>query len=552
MSEIDRTADPRWDVIVVGAGFAGLYALHRLRQQGFRVRVLEAADGLGGTWYWNRYPGARCDIQSLVYCYTFDEQLHREWPWSERYATQPEILRYLNFVADRLDLRKDISFRTFVSRAVFNDGTLSWTLTTREGETVGARYVLMATGALSVSRMPGVEGLQSFKGDWYHTGRWPDRLTSFVDKRVGIIGTGSSGVQVIPLIAEEARHLTVFQRTAAFVAPARNAAVSAADVDHLYRNFAAYRTALQNGTVSGVGDVARHVPLHSDKPKLKDLEPKEREARLQAGWETGGLAMNILFSDVLSDPHSNSVVAEFYRARIRDTVKDPHVAQRLTPKGYPYLSKRVSVGTNYYETFNRDNVTLVDVEHAPIEAFTANGLRTAEREYEFDAIILATGFDALTGALAAIDILGTDGERLRRIWAQEGPQAYLGISIAGFPNLFMVNGPGSPGILGNVVVAIEQHVDWITELLIHARREGFACIAADAAAQREWARHVNEAAFETLLVKGKNWWMKERTTPRREKVFVPYVRGLGPYVQICDRVVSEGYRGFHLTLPASS
>jgi cyclohexanone monooxygenase len=535
------------DVIVVGAGFAGLYALHRLRSQGFRTKVFEAGESVGGTWYWNRYPGARCDIQSLVYCYTFDEQLHREWSWTERYATQPEILRYLNFVADRLDLRHDIVFNSPISRAAFDKKSERWTLVASNGRSASATYLVMATGALSAKRLPGIDGLESFKGECYHTSEWPHERVSFAGKRVGIIGTGSSGVQAIPLIAAEVEHLTVFQRTPPYVAPARNTPMATEEVDKLYANFSAYRARLTKGEISGTGDLIISDHLAPPKPRAMDVPPAEREALMQARWSVGGLSIVATFADVMKDVDANSVVGDFFRTRIREIVKDPHTAELLIPKNYPWGAKRVCVGTNYYETFNRENVSLVDVQSARIEAFTPNGLRTIEREYQLDMIILATGFDALTGALTRIDIRGRDGQSLREVWLEEGPQAYLGINVARFPNLFIVNGPGSPGILGNVVVGIEQHVDWMVDLLVLARRQKLHCIEACAEAQQKWFDHVNETASQTLFSKGRNWWTKDNPKQGQSPVFAAYIGGLRAYREICDRIAIEGYTGFQFS-----
>jgi cyclohexanone monooxygenase len=534
-----------YDVIVVGAGFAGLYALHKLRRAGFSAVIFEAAPDVGGTWYWNCYPGARCDIQSLVYCYTFDEQMHQEWKWSERCATRSEILKYLNFVADRLTLRQDIRFGNRVTRAVFDQAN-SWSVTTDQGILVSARYVIMATGALSASRIPGVPGLEDFGGRWYHTGEWPQEGIELSGQRVGIIGTGSSAVQAIPIVAEQARELIVFQRTPAFVAPARNTQNTVTEETAFRANFEVHRHRLRRGEVIGAADFIISDHLMPTRARARDLAPAERRALLQLRWDVGGLSIGRAFADTMVDTEANRVVGDFFREKIREIVKDPRTAELLTPTDYPWGSKRVCLGSNYYETFNRENVTIVDVKDHPIEAFTVRGLRTAEREYSLDTIVLATGFDALTGALTRIEIRGRHDRRLDEVWEDTGPHAFLGLAIAGFPNLFAVNGPGSPGILGNVVVGIEQHVDWIIELLGYARARHLQVIEADPVAEMSWQQHVEEAANSTLFVKGKSWWMKN-SGRAGGPVFIPYVRSIGEYRDVCEQIALDDYRGFHLS-----
>jgi cyclohexanone monooxygenase len=529
------------DVIVVGAGFAGLFALHRLRQQGFRVKVFEAAEAVGGTWYWNRYPGARCDVQSLMYCYMFDERLHREWTWSERYATQPEILRYLNFVADRLHLRKDIAFNERIVRATFDQELDCWTVETDRGDEASANYVIMATGALSVGRLPSISGLESFRGQCYHTGTWPEGGVELAHRQVGVIGTGSSAVQAIPEIARVAGHLTVFQRTPAFVAPASNGPITALESERFNSNFASYRALRQRGEVQGSGDLIISDHLAPSRRRIVDVVPDERQAILEARWQVGGLSIVHAFADIMVDSEANRVIADFFRVKIHEAVKDPTIAETLTPKDYPFGSKRVCLGSNYFETFNRPNVTLVDTQASPIEAFTHTGLRTTERQYDFDVIVLATGFDALTGALSLMDIRGLNGKALVDAWA-EGPQSYLGLAVASFPNLFIVNGPGSPGILVNVVSSIEQHVEWMVDLLVYARDRRFTRIEADPTSQTEWTQKVAAAAAKTLFMKGKSWYMKN--VPGKPRIFMPYIDGLGVYSDICQEIASQSYPGF--------
>jgi cyclohexanone monooxygenase len=519
--------------------------LHRLRQLGLKTRVYETADGVGGTWYWNRYPGARCDAQSLVYSYTFDEAAREHWEWSERYATQPEILRYLNHIADRLDLRKDICFEARVASAEFDAAADRWTIRLETGESASARHLIMATGALSAGRLPDIPGLERFAGRRYHTGDWPHEGVDFAGQRVAVIGTGSSAVQAIPLIAQAARHLTVFQRTPAYTVPARNAPITEAERRQFAENRARYRQRLKRGEVVGIGDVIVGEHLPPTMPSALALSKEDRTKVYRDRWQIGGGLIARSFADTLTNEEANAAMAEFFHARIREIVKDPEVARKLTPVDYPIGSKRICVGTDYYETFNRDNVTLIDVNANPIESITAAGIRTRERELEFDIIVFATGFDAMTGALSRVDIRGRDGLTLTGAWA-EGPRSYLGLMVAGFPNLFTLTGPGSPSVLGNVVMSIEQHVEWVSDLIEHMRRNGYDRVEADADAQRKWSDHVGEAAAQTLFVKGKSWYLGANV-PGKPRVFMPYVRGIGVYRDLCDEIAKDGYRGFHFT-----
>jgi cyclohexanone monooxygenase len=530
------------DVIVVGTGFAGLYALHLLRSRGWNAKAFEAADDVGGTWYWNRYPGARCDAQSLAYSFMFDEALHRDWRWSERYATQSEILSYLRFVADRLDLRRSIVFNTRIASATFDDDANRWTVQTESGERSSAPFLIMATGALSAGRIPDIPGLESFAGKSYHTSDWPHEGVNFTGKRVAVIGTGSSGVQAIPIIAEQASHLSVFQRTPGFVVPARNAETSAAERDLFNERFARYKHELAQGQVIGGGDILLADHLAPTPVSTVGMSAEERQALMDARWEVGGAAILYAFGDSMTNVEANDALADFVRSKIGALVKDLATAELLTPRGYPFGSKRLCVGTNYFETFNRENVALIDVSNTPITAFTREGLRIAETAYSFDIIVFATGFDAVTGALTSIDIRGSAGLHLRDAWAA-GPHSYLGTAIAGFPNLFTVTGPGSPSVIGNVVMNIEQHTEWLVDLLDHARAQGIARIEADAAAQRDWSAHVADVASATLFSKGKSWYLGANIAGK-PRVFLPYIGGLGRYRAICADIVADGYRGF--------
>jgi cation diffusion facilitator CzcD-associated flavoprotein CzcO len=450
------TESRKVDAVVVGAGIAGLYQLYKLRERGMSTRVFETGDGVGGTWYWNRYPGARCDVESLSYSYSFSPELEQEWNWTERYPTQPEILRYVNHVADRFDLRKDITFNTRVVSAVYDESTQRWRVDTDTGEIVDAQFLIMATGCLSRSKLPEIPGLDRFQGPTYHTGHWPHEGVDLTGMRVGIIGTGSSAVQSIPVIAEQTADLTVFQRTPAYSIAALNRPLEQSEIDSMKSDYRAWREAQRT---SGFG-----VPVELPTQSALEVSEEERFAKYEAGWQRGTLVSILAgYTDTLSNREANDTAAEFIRRKIRERVNDPEVAETLSPRSYPFGTKRPCLDTNYYETFNKPNVHLVDLRKTPLVELTENGLRTSEQEYAFDAIIFATGFDAMTGALTAIDIRGKGGIALREKWA-EGPRSYLGVAVAGFPNLFTITGPSSPSVLSNMIVSIEQHVDWITGL----------------------------------------------------------------------------------------
>jgi cyclohexanone monooxygenase len=527
-----------YDAIIVGAGFAGLYMLHRLRGLGFSARVLEAADGVGGTWYWNRYPGARCDIESLEYQYGFDDDLPREWKWSERYATQPEILRYLNHVADRFDLRRDIQFETRVASAVFDESTSRWEITTDDGERFSAAYCIMATGCLSQPKKPEFKGLDSFEGETYYTAYWPHEGVDFTGKRVGVIGTGSSGIQSIPLIAEQAEHLTVFQRTANYSVPAHNGPIDEQWEKELTESYTEVRRRAREQTMAGVVAVAP-----SDRSALA-VSQEELDAEFEARWARGGLSFGGAFMDLVLFPAANDKAANFVRGKIHQIVRDPATAELLCPKDYPFATKRLCVDTNYFATFNRDNVDLVDVKSSPIEEITPKGLRTKDAEYEFDCVVFATGFDAMTGALLNIDIRGRSGQALCDIWS-EGPRTYLGLQVAGFPNLFTITGPGSPSVLTNMIVSIEQHVDWIADCMDYLRAHDLDSIEASPEAQDAWVEHVNMVANFTLFPQANSWYVGANV-PGKARVFMPYIGGLMMYSQKCRDVAANAYEGFIL------
>jgi cyclohexanone monooxygenase len=519
------------DAVVVGAGFAGLYMLHRLRGLGLSVRVFEAGDGIGGTWYWNRYPGARCDIESLEYSYQFSDELQQEWEWSERYATQPEILRYLEHVADRFDLRRDIELGTRVVAARFDETPARWIVQTGKG-TVSARYCIMATGCLSSTNVPDLPGMDRFTGATHHTGRWPHAGVDFTGKRVGVVGTGSSAIQSIPLIAEQAAHLFVFQRTPNYSVPAHNRPLDPEEVRRVKSEYAAFRR--RNA----------QQPFGANFPPNEygalQVDAEERARAYEARWQQGGLGFITAFNDLALDRASNETAAAFVRDKIRDIVRDPVVAEKLTPKQV-IGCKRLCVDTGYYATFNRPNVTLVDVAEAPIEEILPTGLRTAHEAYELDCIVFATGFDAMTGAVLAIDIRGEGGLPLRQKWSA-GPRTYLGIGTAGFPNLFLITGPGSPSVLSNMVPSIEQHVNWITDCIAWLREHGKRQIDATRDAEDAWVAHVNEVAQTTLYPSCNSWYLGANV-PGKPRVFMPYL-GFPPYVEKCNEVAAKGYEGF--------
>jgi cyclohexanone monooxygenase len=533
MGDREMPAAQQYDAVVVGAGFAGLYMLHRLRGLGLSVRVFEAGGGVGGTWYWNRYPGARCDVQSMEYSYQFDEDLQQEWKWSERYAGQPEILRYLEHVADRFDLRRDIQLETWVESAHFDEEGCRWVMGTDRGE-VPARFVVFATGCLSSANTPDFPGRDTFRGPTYHTGRWPHEGVDFTGLRVGVIGTGSSGIQSIPIIARQASRLFVFQRTPNYSVPAYNQPLDPEFRNRLKARYAEFR------------ERASQMPFGLDtspnETSALEVSPDERRREYEARWAHGGLPFMSAFGDLLTSQEANDTAAEFLREKIRGLVDDPEVAERLSPRTV-VACKRLCVDTDYYATFNRDNVTLVDVSEAPIEAITPGGLRTAGREYALDAIVFATGFDAMTGALLRIDIRGRGGRSLRDKWAA-GPRTYLGLATAGFPNLFTITGPGSPSVLSNMVPSIEQHVEWISDCIGYLRAHGVDRIEPSVEAEDAWVAHVNEVAGETLFP-GCNSWYLGANVPGKPRVFMPYL-GFPPYVEKCNEVAARGYEGFAL------
>jgi cyclohexanone monooxygenase len=543
---MDQLQDKEFDVVVIGAGFAGMYALHKFRDQlDLSTVVFEIGDGVGGTWFWNRYPGARCDVESIDYCYTFSPGMHATWRWSERYATQPEIERYANHVADYLDLRKDIKFETRITSAHFDEEESIWRVETEKGDRVTCKYLVSAAGCLSAWQVPEFPGRELFRGEQYHTGTWPKGGVDFTGKRVGIIGTGSSGVQSIPVIAETAKHLTVFQRTANYSLPAGQAHLADEVQDARRDGLADWREAAHSAFA---GIPTRVVPDRS----VLDGTREEAFANFEGNWGIGGgFQLLGLYNDLTLNEESNQIVADFVRSKIRETVNDPETAETLCPNDHPLGTKRLILDTNYFETYNQDHVDLVNVRKNPVETLTEDGLRLADgTEYELDVVIFATGYDAMTGPLSRIDIRGRDGVSIKDAW-DGGPRTYLGLQVAGFPNLFTITGPGSPSVLCSMIFAIEHHVDWIADAIIYLRENGIETIEASVEAQDAWVEHVNEVAFKTLYPKANSWYMGSNI-PGKPRVFMPYVGGFPLYKSKCDESVEAGYEGFILSEPAAA
>ena len=528
-----------FDAVVIGAGFSGMGMLRRLRDEmGMSVQVYEAGSGVGGTWYWNRYPGARCDSESYTYCFTFSKELLQEWSWSGRYPEQPEILTYLNHVADRFNLRPNIQFDTKVTSATFLEDRNLWEIETDQGDRVTARHLITGIGCISTGNIPKIKGLDSFEGDWYHTGNWPHHPVDFSGKRVAVIGTGSSGVQSIPVIAEQAEHLTVFQRTPQFTVPARHASIDRKFIEEEVKP--QYDAIVERGKWTRGG-----APVAPEAGSALALTEEERNSVYEKFWAVGGNDFIYgSFDDILGNKEANDTVAEFIRSKIRETVKDPETSQKLLPLDHPYGSKRALMDTNYFETYNRENVYLVDLRQTPIQEITAKGIRTSEEDFDFDVIVFATGFDAMTGTFMKIDIRGRDGMTLKEKWA-EGPKTYLGLQVSGFPNMFMITGPGSPSVLCNMPVCIEQHIEWVGDFIGWMREHNLETAEADPQAEEEWGAHVNEVANNTLFVYANSWYLGSNI-PGKPRVFMPYAGGVGTYRKRCNEIAENRYEGFLL------
>ena len=526
---------PHFDVIIVGAGFSGIYLVHRCVASGMSVRCYERGDGVGGTWYWNRYPGARCDVESMEYSYGFDEALQQEWEWPEKYSAQPDILRYANHVADRFDVKRHIEFETEVKSAHFDPVSRLWSTQTDKGQTITSKFVVMATGCISTAQLPEIEGLSKFKGETYHTGSWPHEKVDFTGKRVAVIGTGSSGIQAIPEIAKEAGHLTVFQRTANFSIPTRNAPMTA-DYSRGWKEGYADKRELMRYSHQG------NTRPRGEKSAL-EVNAEERQAILETQWKNGGSGFLAAFNDILVSQSANDMMSEFVRSKIYETVEDKKTAEILAPASHPIGTKRICVDSGYYETYNRDNVNLIDISQNPIEHMTDNGLSVDGKVYEFDTIVFATGFDAMTGTLFNIDIRGRNKLALKEKW-KAGPRTYLGVMSEGFPNLFMITGPGSPSVKSNMLTSIEQHVDLVVSTIQHMRAKNFELIEPEISAEDEWVDHVQEVANKTLFPQANSWYMGANI-PGKPRLFMPYIAGVGTYRRICEEVVADNYRGFH-------
>ncbi len=530
---------PDFDAVVIGAGFAGLGMLWRLREElGMSAQVYEAGTGVGGTWYWNRYPGARCDTESYIYCFSFSKQLLQDWSWSGKYPEQPEILTYLNHVADRFDLRRNIQFNTRVTSARFLEDANQWEVSTDQGDRVTARFLITGIGCISAGNVPDIKGLDSFQGEWYHTGSWPHEKVDFTGKRVAVIGTGSSGVQAIPVIAEQAGHVTIFQRTPQFTIPARHGTIDRKFIEEEVKPN--YDEIIEKRKWSAGG-----FPVDPIERSALEVTAEERQEIYEALWAKGGFAFQFgSFKDIPTDRRANDTVAEFIRSKIREIVKDPETVEKLLPTDHPWGSKRPLIDTNYFETYNRENVELVDIRHSPIQEITPKGIRTEDGESEFDMIVFATGFDAMTGTFHKMDIRGRNDLSLKDKWA-EGPKTYLGLQVAGFPNMFMITGPGSPSVLTNMPVSIEQHTEWISDFLEYMREHGVEAAEADLDAETEWGSHVNEVAERTMYMLANSWYLGANI-PGKPRVFMPYAGGLGTYRKYCNEVAGTDYAGFIL------
>ena len=540
----NTVSTPDFDAVIIGAGFAGLGMLRRLRDElGMSAQVYEAGTGVGGTWYWNRYPGARCDTESYIYCFSFSKELLQDWSWSGKYPEQPEILSYLNHVTDRFDLRRSIKFETRVTSATFLEDSNLWDVETDQGDRVTARFLITGIGCISTSNVPDIKGADTFEGEQYHTGNWPHEKVEFAGKRVAVIGTGSSGVQAIPVIAEQAEHLTVFQRTPQYTIPARHGTVDRKFIEEEVKpNY----DAIIDKAKWSVGGF----PVDYAERSALEVSAEERRETYEDLWASGGLGFLYgSFKDISTDRRANDTAGEFVRSKIREIVRDPETVEKLLPTDHPWGSKRPLIDTDYFETYNRENVELVDIRHSPIQEITPEGIRTEDQEFEFDVIVFATGFDAMTGTFLKMDIRGRNGMSLRDKWS-EGPKTYLGLQVAGFPNLFMITGPGSPSVLSNMPVSIEQHIEWISNFLEYMSERGIEAAEATLDAEAAWVTHVNELAEPTMFVLANSWYLGANI-PGKPRVFMPYAGGLGVYRKRCNEIAANGYEGLTLDYGSS-
>ena len=527
-----------YDAIIIGAGFAGLYQLICLRDQlGLNCLIIETGDDVGGTWYWNRYPGARCDTESHAYSYYFSDELLKEWTWSERYPGHAEIRKYINFVANKFNLKKDILFNEKVINAEFNENSNNWSLATNTGKQFQAKFVIAAVGCLSNTNIPNIKGLDSFEGKYYHTGNWPKNGVSFVNKKVGQIGTGSTGIQAVPVIAAEAKHLTVFQRTANYSIPARNAPLSEEFKDHVKKDHNYYREFLKR-TPNG------H-PFEISSRLVSDVSTEEMNQIYEKAWEKGGLQFRATFNDLVTNIDANKTASEFIKGKIRQTVTNKKFANILSDIDHPYAGKRPPIDSHYFETFNRDNINLIDLRSNPIMHIDNEGIQTKEKHFDLDIIVFATGYDAMTGPLLNMNITGKQNLKLKDYW-KEGPQTFLGLQIPGFPNLFTITGPGSPSVLTNMPMAIEQHVEWVRDCISFMNNKNHSTIEADSKSADKWGDEVNAVANKTLLPTVKHSWYLGANIPGKPQVFMPYAGGLPKYTEVCNEIKNNNYKGFNI------
>ncbi len=525
--------DRNLDTVIVGAGFAGMYCLHKQIQDGFNAEIFEKADDVGGTWYWNKYPGARCDIESMDYSYSFSDELQQEWNWKEKYGTQPEILEYARFVSKKFNLREKINFKTSIVKARFINK--KWIVQTDNDLIIECKYLILATGNLSTPNTPNIEGISNFKGRIYHTGAWPEKMPEFEGRKVGIIGTGSSGVQSIPVISETAQELLVFQRTANFSLPARHSELPINKRENYKKNYKKYRELAQNSSFG----IAKYQPPTKS---AFDVNKDERDEIYESAWQEGGQAMLFAFTDLLTNKEANETAANFVRNKIRKIVKNKETAEKLCPNDHPIGTKRLCLDSNYFETYNKENVSLIDISNHPIEKITEKGLVTNDIEYEFHDLVFATGFDAMTGAVNAIEILNEENISLKSVWSK-GPKTYLGIMVSDFPNLFMITGPQSPGVKSQMILSIEQHVNFIHDLIIHKKNNKYLQVNANRNKQDEWVNHNNEVANATLYPLAHSWYNGDNIVGKSRN-FMPYVGGVANYKNICDEKIKNDYEGF--------
>ena len=527
-----------YDAIIVGAGFSGLYQLICLRDQlKLNCVVLETGDDVGGTWYWNRYPGARCDTESHAYSYYFSDELLKEWTWSERYPGHAEIRRYMNFVANKFDLKKDILFQQKVTSATFNNNEKKWKVVSNEKIEFNAKFLISAVGCLSNANIPHIQGLENFEGNYYHTGNWPKNGVSFVGKNVGQIGTGSTGIQAVPVIAEEAKYLTVFQRTANYSIPARNKPLTSEFKKHVKENSNIYKKLVKR--------TPNAHPFEISNRKVSDVDQDELNEIYEKAWEIGGLQFRAVFNDLVTNIDANKTASDFIKKKIRETVSNKKFASILSDIDHPYAGKRPPIDSNYFETFNRDNINLVDLRSDPIEKIDKTGIKTKNNHFELDIIVFATGYDAMTGPLLNMNITGKNNLKLKDAW-KEGPKTFLGLQVPGFPNLFTITGPGSPSVLTNMPMAIEQHVEWIKDCIEFMNKKDYSTIEANKNSAEKWGAEVNLVANKTLLPTVKHSWYLGANIPGKPRVFMPYAGGLPRYTEVCDNIKNNNYKEFNL------